>query len=255
MEIIMTLMLHAGASALDYADLRLLETPAPTPTHVPIPHHRLVDMVRHTLGFYGHAVAEEHHGVTPDGMRYFGVLSLTSTYGDYTDTVGLRNSHDKTFPVGISFGSRVFVCDNLAFIADHVVRRRHTPNARRDLPGLVGDLIEPLADQREAQHRAIARYRATELSPGAADHAILELYRAGVITVTRIAEILARWQDPPCDWGGPSAWRLFNCVTQALAGRIAENPSLTRRLHEVIDAICIGESADAPVPAALPAAV
>lgn len=237
----MTLMLHAGASVLDYADLRDLETPDATPTHVPIPHHRLVDMVRFTLGFYGHIVEEEHHGVTPDGMRYFGVLSLRSTYGDYTDTVGLRNSHDKTFPVGISFGSRVFVCDNLAFIADHVVRRRHTLNAKRDLPGLVGELIEPLADQREAQRRAIARYRATSLSVAAVDHAVLELYRAEVITVTRIAAIMERWETPPHDWGGPTAWKLFNCITHALEGRIAENPSLTKRLHEVIDAVCVDD--------------
>jgi DNA-binding transcriptional ArsR family regulator len=193
----MTLMLHAGAEALDHADLRQLATPEATPTHVPIPHHRLVDVVGLTLGYYGHVVEEEHHGVTPDGMRYFGVLSLRSTYGDYTDTVGLRNSHDKTFPIGISFGSRVFVCDNLAFIADHVVRRKHTANARRDLPGLVGDLIEPLADQREAQHRAIARYRTTMLSQRAVDHAVLELYGAGVVTVTRIAAVMERWEHPP----------------------------------------------------------
>lgn len=241
----MTLMLHAGANPLDYPDLRVLETPDPTPTHVPIPHHRLVDVVRHTLGFYGHTVAEEHHGVTPDGMRYFGVLSLRSTWGDYTDTVGLRNSHDKTFPIGISFGSRVFVCDNLAFIADHVVRRRHTPNAKRDLPGLVGELIEPLADQRDAQHRTIMRYRARNLSQTDVDHAVLELYRTEVITVTRIAAVMERWENPPFDWGNHTAWRLFNCVTHALEGRIAEQPDLTSRLHRVIDATCVNGAANA----------
>ncbi|WP_199221262.1 DUF932 domain-containing protein [Maritimibacter sp. 55A14] len=238
----MTLMLHAGATPLDYAELRGLQTPDPTPTHVPIPHHRLVDVVRLTLGFYGHTVEEEHHGVTPDGMRYFGVLSLKSTYGDYTDTVGLRNSHDKTFPIGLSFGSRVFVCDNLAFIADHVVRRKHTAQAKRDLPGLVGDLIEPLADQRDAQHRTIARYRTTNLSQAAVDHAVLELYRAEVITVTRIGSVMERWEDPPHDWGVKTAWRLFNCVTHALEGRIAEQPALTSRLHQVLNATCAGSS-------------
>ena len=244
----MTLMLHAGASLLDYNGLRALETPGSTPTHVPIPHHRLVDVVRLTLGFYGHSVEEEHHGVTPDGMRYFGVLSLKSTWGDYADTVGLRNSHDKTFPIGISFGSRVFVCDNLAFFAEHVVRRKHTAQAKRDLPGLVGDLIEPLADQREAQHRMIARYRSTELCQAAVDHAVLELYRAEVITITRIASVMERWQDPPHDWGAKTAWRLFNCVTHALEGRIAEQPALTSRLHQVIDASCASreDASDSP---------
>jgi len=105
----MTLMLHAGANPVDYDGLRQLETPSATATHVPIPHHRLVDMAVHTLSFYGHEVVDQHHGVTPDGLRYFGLLSLRSPYTGYEDTVGLRNSHDKKFPIGISFGSRVFV--------------------------------------------------------------------------------------------------------------------------------------------------
>jgi len=59
-------------------------------------------------------------------------MSLRSPYGDYTDAVGLRNSHDKSFPIGIAFGSRVFVCDNLAFIGDQVIRRKHTVKAKRE---------------------------------------------------------------------------------------------------------------------------
>ncbi len=77
----MTLMLHCGAEELPYGHLRELETPPATPTHVPIPHFRLVDMLRHTLSFYDHEIIEEHHGVTEDGARYFGLLSLRSTYG------------------------------------------------------------------------------------------------------------------------------------------------------------------------------
>ena len=114
----MTLMLHRGAADIDYDGLRQLETPAATPSHVPIPHFRLVDLVRTTVGMYGHEIVAEHHGTTDDGARYFGLLSLRSPYTGYEDTVGLRNSHDKSFPVGIGFGSRVFVCSNLAFIAD-----------------------------------------------------------------------------------------------------------------------------------------
>jgi hypothetical protein len=58
---------------------------------VPILHHRVVDMLVHTLSFYGHEVIEQHHGVTNDGLRYFGLLSLRSPYTGYADTVGLRN--------------------------------------------------------------------------------------------------------------------------------------------------------------------
>ena len=79
----MALMLHCGAQEVAFDQLRQLDTPLPTPSHVPIPHFRLVDMLRHSLSYYGHEVVDEHHGVSEDGMRYFGVLSLKSSYGGY----------------------------------------------------------------------------------------------------------------------------------------------------------------------------
>ena len=86
----MALVLHAGANPVDYDGLRQLETPPATPTHVPIPHFRLVDLAVNTLSYFGHQVVEQHHGTTPDGMRYFGVLSLKSNYTGYEDMVGLQ---------------------------------------------------------------------------------------------------------------------------------------------------------------------
>jgi Domain of unknown function (DUF932) len=209
-----TLLLHTGAETIAYDNLRNLPVPTATETHVPIPHHRLVDMLVHTLSFYGHQVTEQHHGVTKDGMRYFGLLALRSPYTGYVDTVGLRNSHDKTFPIGIAFGAKVFVCDNLSFIADHVIRRKHTANAKRDLPALVGELVEPLTEQRENQAKTFDRYRYTELSEELADHAIMTMYRKGIIGVQRIADVLKEWEEPTHEPAGAwTAWRLFNAAT------------------------------------------
>jgi len=157
----MSLMLHAGGEPVEYEALCELPMPEATKSHVPIAHKDVVNMVRYSLGYFGHDIVEEHHAITADGMRYFGILCLQSTYGDYTDMVGLRNSHDKKFPIGISFGSQVFVCDNLAFSGDHVIKRRHTVNAKRDLPGIVAGVVEPLREAREAQHRQIEHYQAT----------------------------------------------------------------------------------------------
>jgi hypothetical protein len=228
----MTLMLHCGAEEVGYDGLRSLDVPAATATHVPIPHFRVVDMLRYTLGFYGHEVTEEHHAVTEDGMRYFGLMSLRSAYGGYEDTVVLRNSHDKKFPIGIGFGGRVFCCDNLSFFADHVIKRKHTANAKRDLPGLVGELVEPLAEHREAQARTFDRYKATALTDQQADHAILTMYRGGIVNVTRIADVVQQWEQPDFEeWGDRTAWRLFNAATHALEGRIAERDGVCERVH------------------------
>ena len=40
--------------------------------------------------------------------------------------------------------------------------------------------------------------------------------------------IRARWEDSPLD----------NAATHVLAGRVAENPVITRQLHQVIDGVC-----------------
>ncbi len=234
----MTLCLHTGGEEIDLAGLRDLETPNATKSHVPIPHIDVVDMVKYALGFHGHEIVDEAHAITPGGDRYFGLLSLSSAYGDYTDTVGLRNSHDKTFPIGLSFGSRVFVCDNLAFLGDTVIRRKHTVNAKRDLPGLVAGVVEPLRGVRLEQNRVIELYRQTPVDDMLADHAIMQLYRRGIITVQRIAQVARNWADEDLGWGDKTAWRLFNATTLALNGRVAENPTVTRELHAVIDGIC-----------------
>src|SRR5262245_52703630 len=179
----MSLMLHAGANAVTYDELRSVHTPEGTDTHIPVAHHEIVELMRYTLGFHGHEIVEEHHAVMPDGMRYFGLMTLRSPYGTYGDVVGLRNSHDKSFPIGIAFGSRVFVCDNTAFVGDHIIRRKHTSKAKRELPGLVSEIVVPLQAQRIAQNQKLLTYQATELTDQVADHAVLTMYRKGVIGV------------------------------------------------------------------------
>lgn len=234
----MSLMLHVNASPVDYEGLRGLEMPDATATHVPIPHFRVVDLMKSTLAMFGHEVTAENYGVTEDGARFFGLLSLKSTYGAYEDTVGLRNSHDKRFPIGIGFGSRVFVCDNLAFMADHVIKRKHTANAKKELPGLVMELIEPLAIQREAQHQKLLAYQGTPIGETMVNHSIMQMYRQGIINLTRIADVVDAYDNPPHDWGDQTAWRLLNAATFALNGRVMENADVTPRLHRIIDGVC-----------------
>lgn len=234
----MTLMLHSGAGAVSYDDLRAVQTPAGTDSHVPVPHHEIVELLRYTLGFYGHEIVQEDHAIMPDGMRYFGLMTLRSTYGDYGDVVGLRNSHDKSFPIGIAFGSKVFVCDNLALIGEHVIKRKHTIKAKRELPGLVTEIVAPLEAQRLAQNQTLMMYKANTLSDELADHAIIQMYRKDIIGVQGIGHVLKAYDEPPHDWGSKTAWRLWNAATFALAGKVAERPLLTQELHQVIDGVC-----------------
>jgi hypothetical protein len=117
---------------------------------------------------------------------------------------------------------------------------KHTANAKRDLPGLVSELIEPLSLQRQVQAQTFERYKRAMLTNQQAHHAIIGMYREGVINVQRIPDVLREWEMPTFDEfrGDQNAWRLFNAATFALNGRIAENPGVTRKLHAVIDGVC-----------------
>jgi hypothetical protein len=70
--------------------LAQLETPPATTTHVPIPPFCVVDLIKTTLGIYGHQVTAENYGCTKDRLRFFGVLSLRSAYTGYEDVLVLR---------------------------------------------------------------------------------------------------------------------------------------------------------------------
>lgn len=55
--------------------------------------------------------------------------------------------------------------------------------------------------------------------------------------VTAIADMVHEWETPSRDWGDKTAFRLFNCGTFVLTGKM-EKPALTKQLHQVIDGVC-----------------
>ena len=132
----------------------------------------------------------------------------------------------------------MFVCDNLAFIGDRVIRRKHTVRAKRELPEQVTEIVQPLQAQRIAQNQKLLAYQASPVSDAVADHAKLSMYRKEIIGVQRIADVLEQWERPAHDWGNKTAWRLFNAATFALAGKVAERPDLTKELHRIINGTC-----------------
>jgi hypothetical protein len=60
---------------------------------------------------------------------------------EWTWAVGIRNSHDKTFPAGLVAGTKVFCCDNLAFSGEVQISRKHTRFAERDLTHLTARAV------------------------------------------------------------------------------------------------------------------
>ena len=109
-----SLVLHAGARAVTLEELKAFRAPEPEGRWYPVSHARVVETVKATLHEAGYDIRKEQYGLMRGGGRFFGTLDLgTPVASGVTLAVGVRNSVDKSFPLGFCAGNRVFVCDNL----------------------------------------------------------------------------------------------------------------------------------------------
>ena len=233
------LILHCGANTADIDAIRAVPTPGATPSWQPIPHGELYGCVRATLEGNGLNVVHEAHGLWRDGARYFGLMEVRNGHNadDFGLVVGLRNSHDKSFPAALALGSRVFVCDNLAFSGEVKLSRKHTTHIWRDLPGLVERAVGRLADLRQLQSTRIDRYKAAELTDERTVHdLVVRAVYARALPATQVCDVVNEWRQPRhSDFQPRTAWSLFNAFTEVLKGSLTLLPSRTQALHGLLD--------------------
>lgn len=233
------LTLHCGAQTVDLADVRKVKMPGATSTWTPIAHHQLIDLVTRTLQATRLRIGAVAHSLSHDGQRYFGLMEIQSrkSSDDYCWVLGLRNSHDKTFPAGVVAGASVFVCDNLSFSGEVKLARKHTRFINRDLPQLVERGIGMLMDKWHHQDFRFAAYRENPLDDRGAHDLIIRATDVGICSNRLIPAVVQEWREPRHEaFNQRNVWRLFNAFTEALKeGNIAELPKRTEALHGLLD--------------------
>jgi len=230
------LMLHMGAKRVTPEELRAIVTPEGTKTWTPIAHARFLDSVEREMTAAGLEVISRDLGLWQQGLRFFGVLTLAGE-GDYTCVVGLRNSNDRMFKAGIALGTRVFVCDNLAFSNDVVIHRAHTSGILRDLPGLISRGINQLVVARQALGERIGAYQAKTIEDWQAHDFLVRCVDRLVLPVTSLPGALQEWRRPSHEAFRPrTVWSLFNAVTEVSKGTQAQLlMKRTEALHGLAD--------------------
>jgi hypothetical protein len=177
------LMVHAGGRVASLDEVRTVVTPAACGRWHPTSHATVLDSVKETLTGVGYIIRAEKYALARNDQRFFGVLDLaTPLVNGVSLSGGVRNSTDKSFPLGFAAGSRVFVCDNLAFSAELMVRRKHTRNGLKLFGRSIADAVTSLASFKDAEAGRIRRLSEMELSDSAASHLILTAFRRGIIS-------------------------------------------------------------------------
>lgn len=236
------LVLHAGASETTRQDVFNVPTPEPSFSengrgYYPIPHALLIETIEANLSAAGLHVVQEQHSLGHDGDSYFGLLDVRNgeNRDDYGLAIGIRNGHNKQFSAGLALGSRVFVCDNLAFNGEVTLARKHTRFIERDLPALVARSIGMLQDQRQIQDQRFDAYKLCEIDDRQVHDFVIRSIDARAVPLTKIPQVLHHWRKPPYEEFEPrTLWSLFNAFTEEYK---QQAPRVTCRRSQILHAL------------------
>ena len=239
------LMLHKGGHNVDRQALALVDCPEPTETWYPIPHDEVAKHSLHTLALHGYAVKKEQWALSgPHGEQMFGVLDTTcSIMGkDISLSVGIRNSVNQTFAMGFCAGSRVFVCDNLAFSAELIVNRKHTKFGLDAFRKSVYNAATSLDSFVLTESARMNRWKITKVTTSQRDEVILRALESTVFPKTMLGDVFREHVRPTYnEFRDGSAFGMFNNFTTALRERAFKRPNeystRTQMLTAIIDEV------------------
>ena len=218
------LMLHRGAQRLARQDLLALPAPDSTDTHTVVPHAQLVEATLEALDYRRIEVIKDEYGVSKDGMKMFGVMTLSiGEEADRADrinlTLGLRNSHDKSFALGMVAGFRVFCCDNMAFKGEFfALARKHSKKLMDGFIDAVSIGVDRVQRHYQPMQSQLDVWRNHELPDIQAKELI---YRAFIQDAVDVPKHLARavhqnYFEPPHPAFQPrTLWSLQNAFTES----------------------------------------
>ena len=235
------MLLHCGAQTVSREDLLAVPTPRGTQTWYPLSHETILREVVGQLESSGFAILEETHALSHEGARYFGVMSVTlpnRAEADFGWIVGIRNSHDQSYPAGLVAGTKVTVCDNLCFSGEVRISRKHTRFAERDLRHLTARAVGQLGDKFRGLDQRVIAYKAERINNARAHDIVIRAVDCAAITPAQIPDVLMQWRKPEHEAFEPrNAWSLFNAFTEVFK-TVTPHTALRRgeALHGLFDA-------------------
>lgn len=230
------ILTHCGAVAVSEDEVRGIPVPAPDKSWRPIPHGLAIDLVEKSIVANGFKIERKafalQNGIIPkrdvkwEGAKMFGVYDLklpwTENGEDYSMAVGLRNSMDMSFAYSLVGGSRVFVCDNLAFSGTIEMRRKHTAGILDGLETLVDETILRVSDLFIGDSERFEAWRTREITLEGATDFLCEVNEAGALPIRAIPAIRELFRGGTIKgtdgaalggydaFADPTVWSLYN---------------------------------------------
>lgn len=208
-------------------------------SYQPIAHHEVVNRTKRFLDENGFTIQDEVHSLARANQHYFGLFAVDHPNREASDrgcVVGIRNSHDKTFPAGLCAGDAPFVCDNLIFTNTIKLARRHTRNILNDLDTTINRAIGKLFNFWHGQDERINAYKQVELSNAQVNDIVIRACKAGALPKSKIIDVVDQWESSDhSEFWDRNVNSLYNAFTEVYKGNLVALPNRSDALHSVLD--------------------
>src|SRR3990167_4841085 len=217
------LMLHSGARIVTLEEAANVPLPEKTDSYTPLSHYDMITTVKTLTEKLVGETGSPSLALHKKGRQLFGIIPVAGDEaGGWQFTVGFRNSYDKSMAAGICFGSRVFVCDNLAFAGEVVILRKHTTHIIKDLQSELCNKLMEASGAREALKSTYTRLLATPVTREAMAETIGVAALNKVLMPTQVSEAIRQINSSE-HFKDETAFALYNHGTYALKGNHLHN--------------------------------
>ena len=149
----------------------------------------------------------------------FGVLTLNIDGNGINLALALRNSHDKSFALGMVAGYRVLVCDNLAFSGEFfAVARKHSKKLMEGFIDTIAIGVDRVQRQFEPMKEQVNVWRNHTLPDIEAKNLIYGAFIEGQLDAAKhLAPVVHKhyFEPPHPEFEPRTAWSLQNAFTEA----------------------------------------
>ena len=186
-----------------------------TRTFHPVHHRDVITAVQESVQAVGLDIVKSEYVLAQNGQRMFGVYDLNQGTSELSWSIGIRNSMNKSMSLGITAGTRVFVCDNLCFSGDYLTFRRHTSGLDIDELAFLAyrsmrQLI-PMLKAFQNWHLGLQNYSLSEVD---AKLLLVEIMTNSVIPPSKFSQFNKLYANVYDD----SLWGFHEAATEILKG-------------------------------------
>lgn len=219
-----------------------------TKTHHPIHHREVIRVAKEALGFIGLEIVKQEYVLAAEGKQMFSVWDLDSGTPEMKWSIGIKNSLNRSMAFGITAGTKVLVCDNMAFSGEFLALRRHTSGLTSDLLGFLTfktmKQMVPRLRAFQSWHESLRNYPLTE---DAAKILLVEIMANSVIPASKFHQFNELYRN---EYKGDDLYLFHEAATDVLKGsNLLTLPQKNKLLNGVINSYI--DTLDTAKPASL----